>query len=120
MEKGIMSIKGKEYVIGPDGRFADLNGNLCGFVNSEIVNDHGLMDEGENFVDLLTETASDAKDGIHPAMPVIMWGAGQIIHAGYERYRQRQAEDEADRAERRAEEMQKRLEEARRKHGQNP
>ena len=129
MAQGSINIDGKEYVLGQDGRFLDLDGKLCGFVGSEIVKGSGLTHRGDNLVDMLAAALTQTKpvgakasgirppQGTHLAMPVIIAGTGMIIRAGYEYIRKRQAEGEADRAEEAAKEMQKRLEEARRRHG---
>jgi 6-phosphogluconate dehydrogenase len=124
-DKGIVEINGKEYVICPEGAFIDLDGNLCGFLCGDIVHECQMEEEGDNLVDTIVSTAEKKKagEGTKAALvelvvitAVAITAIIGVVNARKQgREQVRDAEAEADEAEARAADMQRRLDERRRK-----
>ena len=59
MDEGVLTINDKKYVVGHGGMLVDLDGNLCGYLGSDLVKQCGVTDRGDNLVDLLSEAMSE-------------------------------------------------------------
>lgn len=123
MKETTLTVNGQEYLLGPGGAFLDLDGNLCGFVGSDVTQER----DAPHFVDQMVAAIAaksqqaGAKGGAATAgmaftapglvaMGVVAMGGAMIGNAAYEAW---EASNEADQAEQRAREMQARLQAAR-------
>lgn len=116
-DKGIVEINGREYVVCPKGAFIDLDGNLCGFLCGDIVRECQLEEEESNLIDsLVSAETKRLGEGTKAALVEVVIGAAVVIVVGAIILPYLTGDMEADAAERQAEKMQKRLEEARKRH----
>ncbi|MCP5090419.1 MAG: hypothetical protein GY949_05815 [Gammaproteobacteria bacterium] len=80
MTKEIVHIEGNEFVVGPSGCVVDLDGNVCGLLNADLIGADG-EDISKNAVDTMVTSAtltaqrSGAKSAGHVA---------HVAHAAYE------------------------------------
>jgi hypothetical protein len=116
-----VNVNGQDYAVGRNGSIADADGNICGFLGSDILKNVGPDVATENFSDAIvsgfTKAAveSGAKDPRASfllgapemvAAGAAVMGAAAIGHAAYQAY---QANQQANRAEQQAAAMQQRL-----------
>lgn len=123
MTKELVTIEGQEYVVAPNGAICDDDGNVCGFLGTDIVGGE------DNFVDSYMSSlnkefeqkgakgraamALGRRAGMaftapaYAAMAVTAMGAAVIGAAAKDWY---DADQEADRAVERAEQMDRRVE----------
>lgn len=128
MSATTINVNGREYVLCPGGGFLDLDGNLCGFVGSDVTGDSDtphIVDQMVQAFAAESEKAGAKGAGamragltMSPAGAVAL-GVGAVAAEAIGRAARDwyAAEREADTAEARARETQRRLEETRRRHG---
>lgn len=128
MERELITIEGHEYVVAPNGAMFDDDGNVCGFLGSDIVGgENNLVDSYMSALE--KEFAEEGAKGVGLAgarasgcLPLPILGAvvavGSTIAVGMavkEGVALLDAKAEQKQAEKQAEEMQRRLEEHRRR-----
>jgi len=127
MATGIIKINGKEYVVGANGIFVDINGKVVGFLANGLVKESGLKPSGPNIVDAILERMQKGepppgapsapwgmrRTGVTGGVLAVMVGLGAVaawLSGGGDAY------VEQKEAEKRAAEMEKRVAEAKERH----